>query len=78
MLCHAGPLNPLLTRACVDRPEIECSIFSGQVKGELSNVSSADTASQSLARLDYHPECEAAVNEQINIEYNISKASIFV
>ena len=27
---------------------------------------------KSYARLDYHPECEAAVNEQINIEYTIS------
>ena len=26
----------------------------------------------SYARLDYHQECEAAVNEQINVEYTIS------
>mmetsp|Transcript_42843 Transcript_42843/g.101702 ORF Transcript_42843/g.101702 Transcript_42843/m.101702 type:complete len:258 (-) Transcript_42843:237-1010(-) len=29
-------------------------------------------AEESLARLGYNPECEAAVNEQINIEYNVS------
>ena len=42
-----------------------------QVKGELVGVSEAPIT-QSYARLDYHQECEAAVNEQINIEYTIS------
>ena len=28
--------------------------------------------SESYARLGYHEECEAAVNQQINVEYNIS------
>ena len=28
--------------------------------------------SESYARVGYHPECEAAVNQQINVEYNIS------
>ena len=42
-----------------------------QVKGELVGVSEAPF-NVSYARLDYHPECEAAVNEQINIEYTIS------
>jgi ferritin heavy chain len=43
-----------------------------EVKGELSTVAGTDNTQQSLARLDYHEECEAAINEQINIEYNIS------
>jgi len=43
-----------------------------QVKGELTTVENLDNTHQSFARLDYHEECEAAVNEQINIEYNIS------
>jgi ferritin heavy chain len=42
------------------------------VKGELTTVENLDNTHQSFARLDYHEECEAAVNEQINIEYNIS------
>ncbi len=43
-----------------------------QVKGELTTVENLDNTHQSFARLDYHEECEAAINEQINIEYNIS------
>jgi len=42
------------------------------VKGELTTVENLDNTHQSFARLDYHEECEAAINEQINIEYNIS------
>ena len=49
---------------------LSCKIL--QVKGELTTVEKVDSATQSFARLDYHEECEAAVNEQINIEYNIS------
>lgn len=41
------------------------------VQSELSIVSSNSVA-DSFARLDFHPECEAAINEQINIEYNVS------
>lgn len=43
-----------------------------EVKGQLSTVATLDNSTQSFARLDYHQECEAAINEQINIEYNIS------
>jgi ferritin heavy chain len=42
-----------------------------EVKNELASVSSA-TQDISYARVGYAPECEAAVNEQINIEYTIS------
>ncbi len=42
-----------------------------QVKGELTAVSNFNNA-ESFARLDYHQECEAGVNEQINIELNIA------
>jgi len=41
------------------------------VQSELAVVDKAPV-SVSYARVDYHPECEAAVNEQINIEYNVS------
>jgi len=41
------------------------------VKGELTGVAEA-SPSESYARLGYHEECEAAVNQQINVEYNIS------
>ncbi|KAI7840924.1 hypothetical protein COHA_005355 [Chlorella ohadii] len=40
-------------------------------QSELAVVERAPT-SESYARVDYHPECEAAINEQINIEYNVS------
>lgn len=42
-----------------------------EVKDELVHVSHAPV-SDSYARLDYHQECEAGVNEQINIELTIS------
>ncbi|PSC70014.1 chloroplast precursor [Micractinium conductrix] len=41
------------------------------VQSELAVVERAPTT-ESYARLDFHPECEAAINEQINIEYNVS------
>lgn len=42
-----------------------------QVAGELATVQKA-AASESYARVNFHPACEAAINEQINIEYNVS------
>jgi ferritin heavy chain len=42
------------------------------VKAEMAVVDKADVAVASLARSGFHVECEAALNEQINIEYNIS------
>lgn len=42
-----------------------------EVQNELSTVTKAP-GTESYARVDYQPECEAAVNEQINIEYTIS------
>jgi len=41
------------------------------VQSQLAVVDKAPV-SESYARLDFHPECEAAINEQINIEYNVS------
>ncbi|KAJ9506170.1 hypothetical protein QJQ45_016505 [Haematococcus lacustris] len=42
------------------------------VKAELATVEKADAVTDSFARVNFHPECEAAVNEQINIEYAVS------
>lgn len=42
-----------------------------EVKDELATVQRTHSSS-SLARSNYHSECEAAVNEQVNIEYNVS------
>lgn len=42
-----------------------------EVAGELATVEKAPL-SDSLARVGYTLECEAAVNEQINVEYNVS------
>lgn len=41
------------------------------VQNELAVVDKAPVT-VSYARVDYHPECEAAINEQINVEYNVS------
>ncbi|GFR40570.1 hypothetical protein Agub_g1148 [Astrephomene gubernaculifera] len=43
-----------------------------QAKAELAIVDGTNTAIASLARVDFHPACEAAINEQINIEYTVS------
>ncbi|BDA50715.1 Ferritin-3, chloroplastic [Coccomyxa sp. Obi] len=43
-----------------------------EVKTELATVSKVDPNSESFARTNYDVSCEIAVNEQINIEYNIS------
>ncbi|CAD7695456.1 unnamed protein product [Ostreobium quekettii] len=39
---------------------------------QLATIDKTDSAAESFARCDFHPECEAAINEQINVEYNIS------
>ena len=41
------------------------------VESELAVVNKAPQT-QSYGRTDFHAECEAAINEQINIEYNVS------
>jgi ferritin heavy chain len=41
------------------------------VSRELASVES-NKGTESLARVDLHPECEAALNEQINVEYSVS------
>ncbi|KAG2485150.1 hypothetical protein HYH03_016136 [Edaphochlamys debaryana] len=43
-----------------------------QAKAELAVVEKTNAATQSLARVDFHPACEAAINEQINVEYTVS------
>lgn len=52
------------------------TMFSGtsfeRVVGELATVDRTDVAKASLGRTNFHPECEAAINEQINVEYNVS------
>jgi ferritin heavy chain len=41
------------------------------VESELATTQKA-SSNASYGRTDFHPECEAAINEQINIEYNVS------
>lgn len=43
-----------------------------EVKSELAAVDKSRGQDESLARVRYHPECEAGINEQINVEYSIS------
>jgi ferritin heavy chain len=49
-----------------------CIVFEpfAEVQGELVKVSSAHL--ESLARQRFSPSCEAAINDQINVEYNVS------
>lgn len=42
-----------------------------EVAPELAHMSHAPSG-ESFARVDYHPECEVGVNEQINVELTIS------
>lgn len=43
-----------------------------EVQPELATVDRANASVDSFARTHYEDSCEAAINEQINIEYNIS------
>jgi len=43
-----------------------------EAQNELATVRKTNEVSESLGRVDFKPSCEAAINEQINIEYNIS------
>ncbi|MEW5313265.1 MAG: hypothetical protein WDW38_004849 [Sanguina aurantia] len=42
------------------------------VSTELAMVDRTNAAMESFARCNFHPDCEAAINQQINIEYNVS------
>ncbi|KAK9917935.1 hypothetical protein WJX75_009816 [Coccomyxa subellipsoidea] len=57
--------------AAKEKAEITFAPFQ-EVKQELATVSKVDQSSQSFARSNYEVSCEIAVNDQINIEYNIS------
>ena len=54
-------------------PKISGVVFEpfSAVESELATTQKAPSSS-SYGRTDFHPECEAAINEQINIEYNVS------
>lgn len=71
----SGPSNPNLspgdmTPSSGATQQLNFEPFQ-EVKPELVQVSQAPVG-ESYARLDYHEECEAGVNEQINIELTIS------
>lgn len=78
---HVGARSPvqqlgrsrMVCRSAAKEGELTGVVFEPftAVKGELAVVDRAPT-SASYARVDFHPECEAAINEQINIEYNVS------
>uniref|UniRef100_A0A7S1SR73 Ferritin n=1 Tax=Tetraselmis chuii TaxID=63592 RepID=A0A7S1SR73_9CHLO len=60
-------------RAAADSPQVTGMVF--EPFSEVEPISSSITkasGSESFARTDYHAECEAAINEQANIEYNVS------
>ncbi|GMH40374.1 hypothetical protein BSKO_08278 [Bryopsis sp. KO-2023] len=83
-LANARPASARLPRihgsrvgklTCRTAPEkITGMVFEpfNEVQLELANVDKTDEAVFSFARNGFHPECEAAINEQINVEYNIS------
>ncbi|CAL8471001.1 g10543 [Coccomyxa elongata] len=62
------------TTVCMATQEKAEIIFSPfqEVKPELAAVSKVDNSVESFARSNYDVSCEVAINEQINIEYNIS------
>lgn len=68
---HRSHRSLTLCMAAKEKAEINFAPFQ-EVKGELATVSKVDQSSQSFARSNYEVSCEAAVNDQINIEYNIS------
>ncbi|MEW5312172.1 MAG: hypothetical protein WDW38_003819 [Sanguina aurantia] len=56
------------------RDETRCSPtpLHAQASAELAKIDSTNAELETLARSSFHPDCEAAINRQINIEYNIS------
>lgn len=42
------------------------------MQNELAVVDKTNAQQDSFARVSFHPACEAGINEQINIEYNVS------
>ena len=48
------------------------------MKGQLTAVSKTDNSTHSFARLDYHEECEAGINEQIKCAFIIVVSSFAV
>ncbi|KAJ9517418.1 hypothetical protein QJQ45_016795 [Haematococcus lacustris] len=72
-----GPFKCCFTTPTTQDAEFSAAVHCAklgamQVKAELATVDKANTVTESLARVNFHPECEAAINEQINIEYAIS------
>ncbi|PNW78664.1 hypothetical protein CHLRE_09g387800v5 [Chlamydomonas reinhardtii] len=51
---------------------VQPAVQFSEVQSELATVDKTNQNIQSLARVDFHPACEAAINEQVNIEYNVS------
>jgi len=65
-----GRLPPLSAKPIQELTGVVFEPFTA-VAAELATVDRT-SISQSFARVNFHEDCEAALNEQINIEYNIS------
>jgi hypothetical protein len=57
-----GPHRPTPTAPRAAARRIRVAV---QVKGELATVTKTDSEKESFARVNFHPECEGAINEQI-------------
>lgn len=74
---RSSPRGAVKTRATPEQQQQQMTttgvVFEpfSAVESELATVTEAPVTS-SYGRTDYHAECEAAINEQINIEYNVS------
>jgi len=77
------PLSRALRRLAAASPESEPQTTTQELSGVvfepfsearvvLATVDKTDSAVESFARSDYAAECEAALNEQINVEYTVS------
>jgi ferritin heavy chain len=64
----------VIVRGAAEVDHLKCVVFNPftAVTDLLTGVDKTDQAITSFARAGFHAECEAAVNEQINIEYNVS------
>ncbi len=69
----ARPVRSSVPVSYAADPKISGVVFEpfSAVESELATTQRAPSSS-SYGRTDFHPECEAAINEQINIEYNVS------
>lgn len=72
--CASQPSRRVRVQAAQEEVQLSGVVFQpfSAVQSELAVVDKTNAQVQSFARVNFVDVCEAAINEQINIEYNVS------